>query len=176
MTTTPSVREELGAELAATRAAFHDLLSSLSDADWRRATNNPAWSVGHLLHHFVWSLELLPREVASARRDKGMFNLPPFLRDPLNSAVTRFGARNQSLSTVARRYDAAYTAALRSLDGVRDDEWRRGARFWGEGFIDIEGLFRSHTRHFAEHGQDIAAAVRRTQATTPDQRVHRGSA
>ncbi len=175
MTTTPSVREELRAELAATRAAFHGLLSSLSDADWRRVTNNPAWSVGHLLHHFVWSLELLPREVASARRNKGMFNLPPFLRDPLNSAVTRFGARNQSLDTVARRYDAAYAAALQTLDGVRDDEWRRGAQFWGEGFIDIEALFRSHARHFAEHGQDIAAAIQQTLAATGDQRAHRGN-
>ena len=175
MTTAPSVREELRAELAATRAAFHDLLAGLSDTDWRRATGNPAWSVGHLLHHFVWSLELLPSEVASARRGKGMFNLPPYLRDPLNSAVTRFGARRQSLGTVARRYDAAYAAALRTLDGVRDDEWRQGAQFWGEGFIDIEGLFRSHTQHFAEHGQDIVAAIQQGRADTPKQRAHRGS-
>lgn len=157
MSNTP--REELRAELAATRVAFRDLVSRLSDADWRRKTSNPAWTVGNLLHHLVWSLEVLPSEVASARRGKGMFNLPPMVRDPLSAAYTRFGTRGQSLPTILRRYEAAYAAALRALDGVGDDEWRRGAPFWGEGFIDIEGLFRAQVRHLAEHRQDIVASL-----------------
>ena len=40
----------------------------LSNADCRRKTGNRAWTIGDLLHHLVWSLELLPSEVASARR------------------------------------------------------------------------------------------------------------
>jgi len=46
---------------------------------------------------------------------------------------------------------------MRTLDEVRDNEWRHGARFWGEGFMDIEELFRSQARHFAEHSRDIVA-------------------
>ena len=159
MATASAVREEIRAELAATRAAFLDLLAGLSDADWRRATSNPAWDVRDLLHHLVWSLEQLPREVESARRGKGMFNLPPSLRNPLSAAYTRLGARRQSRATIARRYDDAYAAALRTLDQVGDDEWRRGAPFWGEGFIDIEGLFRAQAHHLVEHRNDIAAAL-----------------
>jgi uncharacterized protein (TIGR03083 family) len=177
MATAATVREELRAELVATRAAFLDLLGGLSDADWRRPTRNTAWTVGDLLHHLVWSLEQVPREVASARRGKGMFNLPRFLRDPLSAVYTRQGARRQSLATVARRYDAAYDAALRALDEVRDDEWQRGAPFWGEGFITIEGLFRAQAHHLVEHRQDIAAAPQQdSAATTSARRSPRSSA
>jgi uncharacterized protein (TIGR03083 family) len=166
MATASTAREEIRAELEATRAALLELLASLSDADWRRPTSNPAWAVGDLLHHLVWSLEQLPREVASARRGKGMFNLPPFLRDRLSALYTRFGARQQSLPTIALRYDAAYTAVMQTLEEVRDDEWQRGAPFWGEGFISIEGLFRAQAHHLAEHRRDILAAVQRTATVT----------
>ena len=154
-----ATREALRAELAATRAAFHELLAGLADADWRRRTANPAWTVGHLLHHLTWSLEMLPREVASARRGQGMYNFPPAVRDRLSATITRLGASRQSLRSVARRYDDAYAAALRALETVRDDEWGRGAPFWGEGFIDIAGLFRAQALHLAEHGADILAAT-----------------
>jgi hypothetical protein len=159
MTTAVGDRESIRAELAATRDVFHQLLDGFSAADWRRPTANPAWTVGDLLHHLVSSLELLPAEVAHARQGKGMYNLPPFLRDPLNATITRLGARRQSLPLIAQRYDVAYAAALRTLDEVQDDEWRRGARFWGEGFLDIEGLFRAQAHHFAEHGSALAAAL-----------------
>jgi hypothetical protein len=163
----PVDREAIRAELAATRTAFHEILGGLAAPDWERPTGNPMWTVGDLLHHLVASLELLPREVEHARQGKGMYNLPPFLRDPLSAWFTRWGARRQSLATVAKRHDQAYVAALRTLDGVRDDEWRRGARFWGEGFLDIEGLFRAQARHFAEHGTDISMALSRGRADTP---------
>lgn len=165
---TTTTREEIRAELATTRAAFLALLGTLSDADWRRPTSNPAWHVGHLLHHLVWSLEQLPREVASARRGKGMFNFPHWLRDPLSALVTRLGTRGQSLTTIARRYDTAYAATIRTLDTIRDDEWHLGAPFWGEGHITIEGLLRSQTHHLTEHRQDILTALQHPQkATTP---------
>jgi uncharacterized protein (TIGR03083 family) len=162
----PVDRDAIRAELAATRAAFHDLVGTLSPDDWRRPTRNPAWSVGDLLHHLVASLELLPREVSLARQGKGMYNLPRFVLDPLSAWITRWEARRQSLDSVAQRYDEAYAAAMRILGEVRDDEWGHGARFWGEGFKDIEALFRSQARHFAEHGGDIAAAL------APDAPVH----
>lgn len=164
---TTTTREEIRAELATTRAAFLELLGTLSDADWQRPTSNPSWHVGHLLHHLVWSLEQLPREVASARRGKGMFNFPRWLRDPLSALVTRLGARGQSLTTIARRYGTAHAATLRTLDTVRDDEWHLGAPFWGEGFITIEGLVRAQVPHLAEHRQNILAALHpATPATT----------
>jgi Mycothiol maleylpyruvate isomerase N-terminal domain len=114
---------------ASTQAAFHALLDGLSEDDLRRPSGNPTWTVGGVLSHLVWSLELLPREVASARKGKGMFNFPPLVRDWLNAQLTRLGARGQTLQTLRRRYDAAFAAALATLDGVSDDEFQLGARF-----------------------------------------------
>jgi hypothetical protein len=131
----------------------------------------PAWSVGAVLSHLVWSLELLSREVASARKGKGMFNLPPLVRDWLNVQLTRLGARGQTLSTLRLRYDAAFGAALATLEKVGDDEFHLGAQFWSEGFRDIAGLCAAQVDHFAEHGDDVRRVVPRlgtAASTTPE--------
>lgn len=157
-------REVLRAELAATRAAFHELLDGLTDDDLRRQSANPAWTVGAVLTHLVWSLELLPREVASARRGKGMYNIPPFLRDRLNAIATRLSARGQTVQKLRRRYDTAYDATRHTLERVRGDEFDRGARFWSEGFRDIRDLFHAPAHHLTEHGDDVRQAVAIRQA------------
>ena len=117
----------------------------------------------------------MPREVASARQGKGMFNFPRFVRDPLAALYTRLGARRESLATITRRYDTAHAATLRTLDEVRDDEWQRGAPFWGEGFITIEGLFRAQSRHLMEHRGDVLS-IFQDDMTTANRRSHRGNA
>ncbi len=149
------------------RAAAERLFSCVSDADWRRHSANPGWTVGEVLTHLTWSLEQVPREVESARRGRGMYNLPRLVRDPLSTVVTRMLARRYTLRRLARQYDAAYAAALHTLDGVGDDEWRRGASFYGEGFRDIEALFREQARHLEEHGRDIRAVLLRAAEDSP---------
>jgi uncharacterized protein (TIGR03083 family) len=157
----PAQRQAIHEHLAAARAGFHALLDGLTDADLRRPSGNPAWTVGAVLTHLVWSLELLPREVASARAGKGMFNLPPVLRDVLNAWATRLAARGQTLATLRQRYDAAHAAALALLDSLGDDELQLGARFWSEGFRDIAGLYAAQVDHLAEHGDDVRRALPR---------------
>jgi hypothetical protein len=150
-----SPRADVHAELTAMRAALGQLLDRVSEADWRRRSANPGWTVGEVLTHVTWSLEQVPREVQGARRGRGMYNFPPILMGPLNMVAARLFARRYTPQTIARQYDAAYTAALRTLEGVRDDEWRLGAPFYGEGFKDIEELFRGQARHLEEHARDI---------------------
>lgn len=162
----PVERQAIREQLAATRAALHALLDGLTDADLRRRSGNPAWTVGAVLAHLVASLELVPREVASARKGKGMYNFPPIVRDPLNALLTRLGGRGQTVDGLRRRYDTACDAALATLDGVRDEEFRLGANFWGEGFRDIAGLYTAQVDHLAEHGEDIRRAVPRLTAAT----------
>lgn len=159
-------RESIRAELAATREAFHDLANQLTPDDWKRKTTNPAWHIGDLMYHLVASLELLPREVAHARKGKGLYNLPRFLLDPLNAWSTHLGARKETSATVIQRYDQAYATAIEVLDQVKANDWRLGAKFWSEGFLDIEGLFRSQTRHLAEHGPVIREALSRNSRST----------
>lgn len=160
-TAVPSLRGALRAELAAAQSDVHHLLDSVSDADWGRRSANRAWTVGELLAHLTWSLEQLPREVERARQGRGMYNLPPALLGPLNVLVTRLYARRHTARTIARRYDDAAAAALRVLEGVRDDEWALGGDFWGEGFHDVEALCRAQARHVAEHARDILAVLPR---------------
>ena len=87
-----------------------------------------------------------------------MFNFPPVLRDALNAWGARLAARGQTLESLRRRYDAAFTAALATLEGLHDDELRLGAHFWSEGFRDVAGLYAAQVGHLAEHGDDIHRA------------------
>lgn len=157
----PSTRQAIRQHLADVHAAFCALLDGLTDADLRQPSRNPAWTVGAILTHLVWSLELLPREVASARRGRGMFNFPPVLRDGLNAWATRLAARGQTLETLRRRHDSAFATALATLDGLRDDELQLGAQFWSEGFRDIAGLYAAQLDHLDEHADDVRSAVPR---------------
>ena len=163
----PQVHADVQAELAATRDAAHQILASLSDADWRRRSANPGWTIGEVLTHLTWSLEHVPREVERARIGRGMYNLPPLLAGPLNMLAMRLLARRRTLQTIALRYDAAYAAAVRTLEGVGDDEWRLGAHFFGEGFKDIEALFRGQSLHLAVHARDIRAVLPRAPEGAP---------
>jgi hypothetical protein len=156
-----SERQAIREHLSAARASFHALLDVLTDDDLRLPSGNPAWTVGAVLTHLVWSLELLPREVASARQGRGMFNFPPVVRDLLNAWGTRLAARGQTLDRLRGRYDTAFAAALATLDGLRDHELHRGARFWSEGFRDIAALYTAQVDHLAEHGPDVRSAVSR---------------
>lgn len=159
-------RHLIRAELVATQAAYLVLLDEIAEQDLRRQSGNPAWTVGEVLTHLTSALELLPREVARARQGKGMYNFPPFLRDPLNALLTRRAGRGQTLQTLRRRYSAATESAMRTLDSVRDDEFSLGANFWGEGFRDIAGLFAAQTDHLTEHGGDIRLAMPRLSSAT----------
>jgi hypothetical protein len=87
-----------------------------------------------------------------------MFNFPPLVCDWLNAQLTRLGARGQTLDTLRQRHDAACAAAIAKLDGVRDDEFQLGARFWSEGFRDTAGLYVAQVDHLAEHAPDVHGA------------------
>ncbi len=162
----PQTRQAIREHLASTHLGFHALLDGLTNSDLRRRSGNPAWTVGAVLTHLVWSLELLPREVTSARKGQGMFNLPPTLRDVLNAWATCLAARGQTTETLRHRYDAAFAAAMATLEGVRDSELQVGARFWSEGFRDIAGLYAGQVDHLAEHGVDVRRAVPRFTSVT----------
>ena len=144
-------RVALRFELEATRKAFHTLLHSISDDRWHQKSPTSAWTVREVCEHLTWALEQLPQEVASARRGKGMFNYPKRLADPVSYWLTRWTARNATRASIARRYDAAMAAVIRTLDEVPETDWARGARFYGERFYTVADLFHTPAQHFAEH-------------------------
>jgi DinB superfamily len=143
------------AELEATRTAFHQLLDSLSDADWKRRSRNPAWSVRQIMYHIAWVAALAPGGVESAKKGKG-FNPPSFLVNPLNVLATRVGARGKTRAGIGRKYDEAHAKMLASLDAVHDDDWQKGVTNFGE-YATVEQTFRSVKAHFDEHAAEVRA-------------------
>lgn len=143
-------------ELEAVQAAFHQLVNSLSDADWYRKSPSSDWTLGEILVHLTWSLEYLPREVAHALRGKGMFNLPKAIADPFSLFYMRWLARRANKTSVVRRYDAAMAAVKTVLKDIHNEDWVKGANFYAEGFYTIEDLFHTPADHFKEHVAGIA--------------------
>lgn len=147
-------RAALRAELEATSTAFCTLLRSLSAEQWHQKSPTSAWTVAEVAVHLTWALEQLPKEVASARRGKGMFNSPKslaWLADWLSYWITHWMARKATPEAISRRYATAMTAVLHTLDAVQERDWALGAPFYGHGFYSIADLFHTPAEHFAEH-------------------------
>ncbi len=152
-------------ELVQTQAAFQSLLISISPGEWRRKGRGSAWSVGEMIAHLTWSVEQLPREIMAARRGKGMFNMPGWLRDPLSFAYTRWLSRGYTPHSAGQRYMAAIVAVGALIKTVGNDEWQRGARFYGERFYTVEDLCHTPAQHLAEHRSTIDQILGRSART-----------
>ncbi|MCC7449923.1 MAG: DinB family protein, partial [Anaerolineae bacterium] len=148
-------RAAIRAELESVQAAFHQLVDSLSDSDWHRKSPSSDWTMGEVLVHLTWSLEYLPHEVAQAALGKGMFNIPKAIADPASLFYVRWLARKANRASIVQRYDAAIAAAIAALHTVCDEDWAKGAKFYGEGFYSIEDLFHTPLDHFKEHSAGI---------------------
>jgi DinB superfamily len=144
-------REALRAGLEATRTTFHNLLDSVSGDRWFMKSPASAWTMAEVFAHVTWALEYLPKEIARARRGKGMFNMPKRVADPASYWFIRLTARKSTPESVRRRYDAAIDAAIKALESVPDSDWELGAEFYGEGFHTVADLFRVPAKHLAEH-------------------------
>jgi hypothetical protein len=148
-------RTAIRAELEATQAAFHHLIDPLSDADWSRKSPSSEWTLGEILVHLTWSLEYLPREVTHALQGRGMFNMPKVVADPFSLIYMRWLARKANKASIMRRYDTAMAFVMAALNNIRDEDWTKGANFYGEGFYSIADLFHTPTDHFKEHSAGI---------------------
>ncbi len=144
-------RQVLRAELETTRATFHQRLDAVVGDRWRQKCPGSAWTVREVFAHLTWALEYLPKEVQSARRGKGMFNMPKWLGDPLSYWYVRVIARSSTPESIRRRYDNAMNATLAALETVPDSDWQLGAQFYGEGFYTVADLFQTPAEHLAEH-------------------------
>lgn len=143
--------ESLRAEMEVTRHAFRDLVTGLPEAAWVYRAPGSKWTGKQLLHHVTWALEQLPREVENAKRERGMFNYPKFVADPASYWLVRWEARKATREDILARYEAAMDRAVASLQTVGGAQWRRGARFYGEGFYTVADLFHTPAQHLAEH-------------------------
>ena len=146
-------------ELAETRDRFRALLNSLSAADWKVKSANPAWTVGQLMYHMAWATGFMVSELNSAKRGRG-FNPPRFVVDSVNVMITRIGAMRANRASIARKYDAGTDALIKALDGVRDEEWASSSTNFGV-TNTVEHVFHIPAEHFSEHAPEILKALGR---------------
>ena len=154
-----NIRESLEQDLEAARSQFIGLLDSLTEADWKRKSAIPAWTVGQLMWHLSWALGLVPRGVAGLKKERG-FSPPGFITHPLNSLISRFGGRRATPAQVKEKYERAHLAALATLRDVKDDEWQRGAKVLDE-YRTVETAFRAMREHVEEHAAHIRQGLGR---------------
>jgi hypothetical protein len=156
MTSIPD-KQQIRDDLESTRRAYHELLASLTGADWRRRSGNPDFTVKALMWHMAWAPGWLARSVDRVQRAKGL-NPPRFLVNPLRELVIRTYALRATPERAARRYDECHAALLARLDAVQDDEWSITVTQFGEPRT-AEWYLRQPVEHFAEHAADVHAVL-----------------
>jgi hypothetical protein len=97
---------------------------------------------------------VVPLGLANARKGKNMPKLPGFIMNRVNFMMARSYTRKQSRQTIAATYDKAHARALELLDGIGEAEWGLATTL-PIGRLNIEEIFKHHTRHFQLHRQDI---------------------
>ncbi|MBI5877680.1 MAG: maleylpyruvate isomerase N-terminal domain-containing protein [Chloroflexi bacterium] len=153
-------RAALRAEWEAMRTDFHALVDTLTDSQWRQPSVSTGWTNGELLTHFVISIGLLPRQVDSARKGANLGNMPGGLLHTGSYWLTRLTAMRLKRDGLKQRFERDYAAGLLLLDGIHDDEWSKGAEFFGSGFWDMETVCRRPVEHWREHGAQVRLAAK----------------
>jgi hypothetical protein len=153
-------RQAIRADIETTRTAYHKLLGSLSDEDWRKKSANPAWSVGQLMWHLSHGMEFFTQAVGYCRKGKGP-NPPSWLIAPGNVLLTRFGSRGATPQSAREKFDQGTDRLLTCLDGVKDDEWSKAARIYGNDYT-IASTFSQVAEHYQEHETDILKGLGRS--------------
>ncbi len=168
----PSPVHEIESELASARASFHSLLDSLSDEDWARRSHNPGWTNGEIVFHMAFAFMLLQGLVpmvriwgrlpkACSKAFAGSLNAATALFNWVNGLGPRGGARLYNRDRIGRKYDSVHASLLRTLAGVKQDEWGRGMYYpdrWDglfEEYMTLEKVFRYPTVHLRFHLKQI---------------------
>lgn len=146
-------KQALRDELEATRAAYHELLASLTDANWKRKSGNPDLTIKELMWHMAWSMGWISGSIDAVRSGKDL-RAPGFVIEPARKLAMRWLARAATPQRAAQRYDAGHTALLAKLAAVSDDDWQRSAKRFGA-VRTVEWYFRHPREHFEEHAADV---------------------
>ncbi len=169
-------KDAIRAELEATRAAFHALSRSLSAADRKRQSTNPAWTNGEVLFHITLAFLLLPALMwfvrffgrlpkAWSKPFATLLNRSTPIFNRLNALGPHIGGRIYRGDRLDRKYDRVHTHIVRLLDVIPNTELLRGMYYpdkWDglfHPYMTIADLFRYPTIHFRFHRDQLALLV-----------------
>lgn len=166
-------REEIRKELQAAQRQFHQLLDSLPESEFHKQSLNPGWTNGEILAHMTFGFTvinvLLPMARLWGKLPKGSSRWFAWLLNSLTGPFNWFnalGARAQgrifTRQRIGKIYDGVYSALLRKLNSIADDEWGHGMYYptkWDSNFdefMTLEKLFHYPITHFKFHLGQIA--------------------
>jgi hypothetical protein len=163
------IRGELRREIEDTRAAFHDLLNAVPDVALSRRSDNPAWTIGAVLHHMSLAPRMMVADVSMITGQSKAYRIVPklvprSLFDWVNKVYTRYGARNVSRQSLADEYDDATAKILRTLESVSDEDFLKSATYPGwdpllSGDTTLVQLFHYVKAHFEIHQQQVRSLI-----------------
>jgi len=152
-------RSEIQTALDTARSAFHELLMSLASEDFESRRSRSDWTVFEAAVHIVASLERTPALIGALRQGKDYLNVPLPIAEPVKRIVTWSLARFATREELARRFDSAQAAIVGVLATIRDEEWNRSGRAFGEGTWTVEHALRHQAEHVHEHIQQMKEAL-----------------
>lgn len=152
------LKQELRQQLSDSCAEFHTSVKKLSDDQWSLRSGNPRWTVGGQLVHIGIGLGTVPLRIESARMDKLIQPMPPFVFHFLNTRLTRKLERQHDLRSVGSYVDQQYAIAIEVLDSIRDSEWELVSRTFIQRWT-VRQVFENQAKHIREHLGHIKAAL-----------------
>lgn len=146
-------RAAIQAKMESTRAAYHQLLNSLTETEHQRPLVTSKWTVKEIMCHMVIVLEDgAPMLIDKARKGREM---PKFfdslVGNWLNYKQAVWSARKATPESLAQRYDTAHQQLLTLLEGVADHEWALTSAYPDGTPVTMAGIFHMPTWHFELH-------------------------
>ena len=176
MSTGPSDRADLAADLDDARVEFHRLLGVAGPDDWGRPTLGTRWTNEQLLFHMVFGymvvqrllilvkvFDRLPDDVS--RRFARVLNAAAIPFDVINYYGSSAAALVYNRRRMGAKMDRVIAALQRTLAQESDDTWRRGMHFptrWDPFFTDymtLADLYRFPGQHFDFHSHQLTLAA-----------------
>ena len=141
------------------RDDYHRLVGSISPESLTSRTLNTHWSIAEMLTHMIQSIELIPQEIEAVRKGKNFLNVPPWVAGKANMLWIKLRALRATQQSLLDNYDIAFDVAMQAWDAVRDDEWSKGANFFGEAYRTLADNYAIAITHFHEHAEQIRKSL-----------------
>lgn len=168
-----SIKEELAVEMEITRQNFHHLLDSVPESVYSHPSDNPAWTIGAVLHHITIGLPALRFEIWMIRHAPRLFQmgLNSFPAKGFNKLNAQFARRrkNPTRGTLTKAYENGHAGLISSLMRMSEDGFQKSVIYPDDfvselaGKVTVERLFRYVKYHFDIHADQIQKVLEKTQ-------------
>jgi len=158
-------KEELIAELEATRKEYLYLVESIPDGFYANPSGNPPWTIGDVLYHITLGPPAIRAEIWMIRHTRWLFSA---LLNNRTASVFNWGnalfARHPKRITpqiLIGAYERGHRGLLASLKSMQESDLNKSMEYPASfvmeltGLVTIERLIRYTRLHFEIHASQI---------------------